>query len=132
MARWAPIRDGYTRKGFIEGVPNLYAELRFDFRPVTTEEGSDFYERVGRLKSSDQDRETAKLIAGKVVRWSGEDVREPGRPDEAVTAKLALQLNRRQMHRLGNVILGQEPSDTDPRWSAEEATQPDDGADQKN
>ena len=111
------IPDGYVSKGYIEGVPQLYGELRFRFRPVLMEESSEFFEQGARLKAREADRRTAKLLKDKMVEWDLKDLKGDLLD---IDVPVLLRLNRRLFQRLAAIVLGTEPCDLDPQWSDEE------------
>ena len=111
------IPDGYEEKAYIEGVPGLHGPLRFSYRPMRVEEGSEFYHGLNGLKPREAERHTAKMLASKIRTWSLR-----GRDDDAlkVESKTVLGMQRRLFQRLLAIVIGSEPSDLDPEWSDDE------------
>ena len=110
------IKDGYDESAYLEAVPQLHGPLRFKYRPIPTEDASEFFEQSQKLKAREADRKTAKLIKDRLIEW---DLKEKGE-HVPITQANVLRLRRRLFQRLGSVILGIEACDLDPTWPEEE------------
>lgn len=111
---YVPADDGYTFDGYLEGVEHQVPEMRFTYRPLVSEERSEFIDALKGKKGRDQDREIAKKLAERIKTWDLKDGN--GAP---------LPINRETLRRLlfptfnrlsGIVIYGSQISDQDPRW----------------
>lgn len=115
MAAWIP--DGYTERGFIEPVENLHEGLRFRYRPMLIEDGSEFIDSVARLKPREAERKTAAMLAKQLIDW---ELRSPSTGEQVEKSPASiLKLKRVVFQRLTQIVLGMQPSDTDPEWPAE-------------
>lgn len=63
------IHDGYTVKGFVEGMPGIHADARFTFRPALAQDRAVIRDKM--ISSSARESETivAKTICRSVVEW---------------------------------------------------------------
>jgi len=128
------IHDGYCEEAYIAAVENLHGELRFTFRPVMVEEGSEFFDSLTRYKGREQERQYAKVMKAHILKWSQVD--QLGRP-APLDAKSFLRLKRRLFQKIAGILLGTEPYDTDPLKDPDESDGPQPAseqlaADQKN
>lgn len=116
MASYIP--DGYTEKGYIEGVPRLYEALRFKFRPMRIEDGSEFLDLLSKMSAKPREGEvfTAKMLAKRVLEW---DLKDKGQT-LPLDVKTLLGVQRRLFYRLMAIVLGTDASDMDPAWSEQE------------
>ncbi len=68
------IRDGYTRKAYIEPVERLHEELRFDYRPMLGEEVETIEQAVGNAESKAKGNLIAcHSLAKQIQSWSEVD-----------------------------------------------------------
>ena len=110
------ISDGYTEPGYIEGVKNHYLPCRFTYRPVLIEERVQLVEQFKSLSDADCERLQAEFLAKKIISWDIKDA--DGKTVEISTVNL-LRLRPTLLARVRLVVMGHEPSDTDPQWKAE-------------
>lgn len=123
----AYIHDGYQDHGYIADVPGLHAALRFTYRPAVLEEISAYNRGADRLKDHELNKHAAKWAAGRIQDWDLTDGKGGLVP---VAAEMLLRLRSpRLFYRLVGILIGNEPSDPDPAWSAEKAEQ--DGKDRE-
>jgi len=117
MPSFIPPSDGYTEKGFIDAVPQLHDSLRFKYRPVLIEDGSEFFEQSSKLKAREADRRTARLLSQHITEW---DLRGHGEDILPRSPATFLRLNRRLFQRLAAIVLGTDACDCDPAWTEDE------------
>ena len=123
------IHDGYNETAFIRGVPHLYGDVRFTFRPMLAEDRAEFVERGSKLKARDQTRRSAELIEHHVLEWNVE--RLDGKP-VPITAEAILRLHPNLFNRILWVVTGTEPWDEDPGIEGQPRTSATLVEDQKN
>lgn len=116
------IRDGFTRRGYINGLDEsgrrLSGELRFTYRPMLAEQR----EAVRRIM---RDEKGAKLdvlfstaVAGQIVDWSATD--DGGQP-VPVSVAAVRRLPPNLYDAVYLVMIGSRPSDPEPNQTQEEA-----------
>src|SRR5262245_30308487 len=111
------ISDGFTESAFLKGVARLYDDVRFSYRPLLIDERSEFLDCTGKLSPAQRERETAKLMAGKLVSWDVTDRNGNALP---ANADNLLRLRPVLFQRLSFVVLGIEAPDEDPNGTPEE------------
>jgi hypothetical protein len=116
MPAWIP--DGYSGKGFIAAVPRLYEAVRFRYRPVPLDEGSDFLESGYSCTAGQANKKTAELLAKHLISW---DLKLANGQELPITADTLMHLNRVVFGKMAAIVLGQVASDEDPEDSASEA-----------
>jgi hypothetical protein len=98
------VGDGYDYDGYIAEVDNLHGDVKFRYRPTTSEENAEFSRQVtNNMKNAT--KLGVELIASKLISWS-----IPQSPVKELLAKLQPVL----FGKLLNIILGQRPSDELP------------------
>ena len=112
------INDGYWETGYLAGVPRLYPELRFVFRPALVEEGQDFQDRNRQLPAKDYDVKAADFVAKRLQSWDLKDRTGTAMP---ISAASLLKLKRPLFYRLCGVVFGNEAYDPDPDQASEGA-----------
>jgi hypothetical protein len=116
MKRCNYLADGYTQPGFLKGVPNLFEDLRFTFRPAVVEERSQILTGYSSSKADAFDRKVAQFLAQKIKSW---DVVDQYEQDVAVSAAAILRLPPELFQKVWQVVGGFEACDTDPNWPDE-------------
>lgn len=117
----AYINDGYTERGYIAGVPGLHGPLRFAYRPALLEEVTAYNRGADKLKDHELNKYAARWAAGRLQSWDLTD--HKGNPIPIAADALLRLRSPRLFYRLVRIFLGDEASDIDPAWSAEEAEQ---------
>lgn len=111
---YVPADDGYTFDGFLEGVEHQMPDIRFTYRPLISEERSEFIDALKGKKGRDQDREIAKKLSERIKSWDLKDGRGETLP---ITRDTVRRLQFPTFNRLsGIVIYGSQISDQDPKW----------------
>lgn len=106
------IYDGLTQKAFIAEVPRLHGELRFKFRPPTTETINRFIDGLKKQSLVALCKAETEAMAAKVVEWSLLDM--DGQPLPIKNATVA-HLQPSLFNRLKDIVLyGREGGDADP------------------
>lgn len=123
MKRSNYIADGYNCPAFIKGVPLLYEDLRFTFRPMLADKRAALVASFENLKADAAERKAMDAVAGHIANWDltnakGEVVAVSG----AACCRLPYMLWRRVYH----IVLGNEASDVDPTWPDETKREADD------
>ncbi len=116
MKRCNYLADGYTQPAYLKGVPNLYEDLRFTYRPAVIEERSQILANFSTTKPDAFDRKVALFLAQKIKSW---DIVDPPGQDVEVTAAAILRLPPELFQKLWQVVGGFEACDTDPDWPAD-------------
>jgi len=107
--------DGYTEHGYLTGIPHLYAELRFDYRPATLRQQSLFFEAASKLAGMKFRNAQAAFVKTQLVSWSMKDKDGVAVP---ITEANLIQLKPKLFNRFFDVVIGNEPSDDDPKGDA--------------
>ena len=115
----AYLRDGYNQHGFIRGVPRLFDDVRFEYRPCLHEERLGLDLANPRLTPKELAQRTYKLLADKLLSW---DVKADENDDEHLPIKLdsIRRLHPAVIERLYAIVVGDIPPDEDPMQSDRE------------
>jgi len=105
------IGDGYEERAYLRGVPKLYDDVRFTFRPMLAEARADYVDRGSRLRAREQTKRSAEMIEHHVLEW---DIRDDKDRLVPLTAENILRLHPNLFNRLLWVITGTEAWDDDP------------------
>lgn len=110
------LEDGYTAKGYLKAVPQLYPEVRFTYRPILPEQRAAFVEAVRKAKDGPgAERRTAAILAKHLLTW---DVTDSKGDTVSITGDRILRLRWALYDRLVAVVLyGTEGGDVDPSWT---------------
>lgn len=106
------IDDGLTYRAYIRGIPRLYNEVRFAFRPVTPAQRTYVYRKVE--TSNDPEAETviaAQSIVKRVQEW---DIKKANGEPVALSVEDVRRLQPRLLLRLFSIVMGSEGWDEDP------------------
>ena len=84
------IHDGYTVPGFVEGMPGVYADARFTFRPALAADRTVIRDKIVAAPAREGETVISKTIASRVVEW---DLLKPAAlgSDERVSVALTLE-----------------------------------------
>ena len=115
-------RDGYTVKAFIKGIPRLFDDLRFEFRPCLHEERLALDLANPRLNAKELAQRTYKLLAEKVKSW---DLTVPHQTTGelelvAISTATIRHLQPVLLDVLYKIVVGDFPPDEDPLQSTEQ------------
>lgn len=113
MKRCNYLADGYTQPAYLKGVPNLYEDLRFTYRPAVVEERSQIVATFGNAKPDAFDRKVAQFLAHKIKSW---DVVDSQGGEVEISATAILRLPPELFQKVWQVVGGFEACDTDPDW----------------
>ena len=105
------IGDGYEERAYLRGVPKLYDDVRFTFRPMLAEARADYVDRGSRLRAREQTRRSAEVIEHHVIDW---DIRNGDNHLLPITTDVILRLHPNLFNRFLWVITGTEAWDDDP------------------
>lgn len=106
-----PIRDGYTRAGYIEAVPRLHEELVFEYRPMIPEEVEQLNDALSRAQPTQVTHRVAAAVFTHLKSWS--EVDESGKPVPLSFEAIRL-LPYPMLSQLRRIIEGTMPSDLRP------------------
>jgi hypothetical protein len=113
--------DGYTEPGFIQAIPGLHGDLRFTYRPMLVEVNAEVGEAFKSLSSADCERKAAAVLADHLKTW---DVVHPKtKAPVPVTPANLLRMKSAVFSRLWGIVRGLDPTDIDPKWTAEQKQQ---------
>lgn len=121
------IPDGYTRRGFLRGIPRLYEDLRFTYRPILLAERSELNSKLALADPKQIEKLAAEAAARHLVSW---DLAHDGSV-LSITAATLLRLQPSLFDRLYSVLHGRAASDEDSTGWADEPL-PDEAVQQKN
>src|SRR4051794_7716451 len=107
----AYIGDGMAESAYLKAVPKQFEEVRFTFRPATSEERSEFLDQVSRLPPIEQERKSAQFLEQKIVTWSIRNRKGDLLP---VKADVLRKLHPTLFDRMRMVVLGTAVWDDDP------------------
>lgn len=102
--------DGYTEKSFIRGVPGLFGDLRFEFRPMRLDQRAPVLSKWNKLEADKQTAAMAQFVARQLVSWQ---LKTAKGHDVPVSAENLMRLRPALQERLVNIVLGIEPADLD-------------------
>lgn len=115
------IHDGYTRMGYVKGVPLLYPSVRFEYRVMLTAQRLGLARRLASMQDDNDatasETESAKAIAGQMASWDLKDNRGkvvPLKPESFLRVEANLSM------RIGDIVMGNVVTDVDPQWGQEE------------
>jgi hypothetical protein len=118
-ANLIPAGKQYTEPGYVAAVPGLFDKpMRFTFTPLIPEERAEHLDAVDAVRTSAKKQQVyAKLVSDRLKKWDLID----GHGD-AVEIRPAnvLRLKPSLFSRLYGIVLGVDPSDLDPQWTAEQ------------
>ena len=124
------VPDGnYIEQAYIRENPQGHCALRFEFRPLLTEELSEFLKQNRKFDDpATQDRFLAKELAVRITSWNIREADKDGKETPAkITARNILRIRSRSLlTRLAEIaIYGTDVSDVDPEWDVSEKAQRD-------
>ena len=105
------IHDGYSRSAFIAGIPRLYPDVRFTFRPMLSQARAVVSDRIAKSDPSKGETLAATAIVAHVSDWDVTD--HEGKTVDVSTANV-LRLQPRLMAKLFSIVVGNLPPDEDP------------------
>jgi hypothetical protein len=109
--------DGYTESGFIRARAGLHGALRFRYRPMLVEDRSRILGEFEHLRPEAAELKAAGEIHRRLVWWDLCDGQSKPVP---ISLDVVRRLKPAVFARVWAIVLGTEPSDIDPGWSAEE------------
>ena len=114
----AYIHDGYTAKGYIEGIERLYPAVRFTYRPILPKDRAVYVRAIQEAGNPRKEEEiAAAAIAKSVKSWNvkkTESAESQKLVDVPIKAAEILRLNVMVTNRIYRIVTGVEPSDSDP------------------
>lgn len=113
---YAYIPDGYTTTGFLRGVPGLYPDVSFHYRPLQRLQQQRVMMDLGEGLRGAKAIETlqhvyAELICEQIIDW---DIQMNSRELVPLKANEALRLQPQLFERLLEVLMGRVPADIPP------------------
>ncbi|ANS03308.1 hypothetical protein [uncultured Mediterranean phage uvDeep-CGR2-KM19-C37] len=114
----AYIHDGYTLKGYIAATPRLHPALRFDYRPMLTQNRSVIYRQIEQTQDARKEESiAAATVRSQLVSWDMVDHEGTSVPLEVPHI---LRSQPMLFQRLFRIVTGSSPSDEDPESHADE------------
>lgn len=110
------IHDGYTRSAYIAARPRLHPELRFQYRPMLSQNRAVIFHQIAALEPDDAERVAAEAIRAQLVSW---DLQDHTGSNVAITVANLLRVEPNLAVRLFQVVTGRDATDEDPAWSQE-------------
>ncbi len=107
------IHDGYTVKGFVEGMPGVHADARFTFRPALAQERAVIRDKIVASQARESESIVAQTVAKRVVDWDLLKTAALG-SDELVSVVLTLEEVLRVPQALTVQIFNRIMGDTSP------------------
>lgn len=112
------IYDGLTEKAFIAAVPRLHGEMRFKFRPPTTERINRFLDGLKKNSLVAMCKAEAESMATNIVEW---DLTDPDGKTLPIKTATVAALQPSLFKRVKEIVLyGADGGDLDPADEAKE------------
>ena len=122
--RSAYINDGYVQSAYLQGIPRLFPDVRFDYRQALTQARSVIKRQMDLAENDPRKLETigAEAIKSHVIKWDITKWDEAKKEDVAVTIEVSeiLHLQPILMRAIFRIIMGELAPDEDPKLTAAE------------
>jgi hypothetical protein len=111
------IADGYTEEAILHAVPRLFPQVCFSYRPMQTEECTDFRKASEKLVGMELRRLAAGYLSSHLKSW---DVKDAKGAIVKIDSASLLRLKEGLFNRLFAVVMTTEAPDDRPSASEEE------------
>ena len=115
--------DGYTAHGYIKAVPRQCPEIRFEYRPVLSQDRAVMDREIANADPRKQESLAAQVIAKHVVSWDLKRPKATGSADmETIPLEVSeiLRITPPVTDAIYSIVMGRLVSDEDPKLSDED------------